>query len=262
MKNEKSNYYLNGIIFYSFTLCHYINLIFNLQKNVFTLYNDTGIMEFDNMNEVFNYITKEQLKKNNKAYFYPVLLVYGKENIYDEKILMKLKRTNKINYEILLEECDKLVIKTNNKPKDKPLTKEEIDKNMRELMLAQIKFERQSLENKYSNRDKESDEIFSYLMNENNNGNGGLKRLNLINNESKKNKLGTNNNTNNFLTGNKKVNKSASLDKRFTEGRGLTNNQAKLYNNPYNVGNYVLPKRPTAGIGGYRSSFDYRPYGY
>ena len=263
-KNEKSNYYLHGIIFYSFTLCHYINLIFNLQKNVFTLYNDTGIMEFDNMNEVYNYITKEQLKKNNKAYFYPVLLVYGKENIYDEKILMKLKRTNKINYEILLEECDKLVIKTKDKPKDKPLTKEEIDKNMRELMLAQIKFERQSLENKYLNKDKESDEIYSYLMNENNNGNGGLKRLNIINNnEPKKNKIGINNNTNGFLHGikdNKKVNKSSSLDKRFT---GLANNQNKLYN-PYNVGhnNYGLPKRTTMGTNGYRPSYGYNPYEY
>ena len=65
---------------------------------MFTLYNDTGIMEFENMNDVYNYITKEQLKKNNKAYFYPVLLVYGIENIYDEKTLIKLKRTNKLNY--------------------------------------------------------------------------------------------------------------------------------------------------------------------
>ena len=167
-KNEKSNYYLNGIIFYSFTLCHYINLIFNLQKNVFTLYNDTGIMEFENMNEVYNYITKGQLKKNNKAYFYPVLLVYGKENIYDEKILLKLKRTNKISYELLLEECDKLVFKVNNKPKEKPLTQEEIDKNMRELYLAQIRYERQ----------RDDDELYPYIMN-NENGNGSSRKLNI-----------------------------------------------------------------------------------
>ena len=252
-KNEKSNYYLNGIIFYSFTLCHYINLIFNLQKNVFTLYNDTGIMEFENMNEVYNYITKAQLKKNSKAYFYPVLLVYGKENIYDEKILLKLKRTNKVSYELLQEECDKLVFKVNNKPKEKPLTQEEIDKNMRELYLAQLKYERQ----------RDDDELYPYIMN-NENGNGGSRKLNIINNEPKKNR--PSNNTNNFLLSskdNKKINKSSSLDKRFTDTRGYTDNQRKAYN-PYNFGN-TLPKRNLIGNYGNHYGYGYNHfnhYGY
>ena len=245
-KNEKSNYYLNGIIFYSFTLCHYINLIFNLQKNVFTLYNDTGIMEFENMNEVYNYITKGQLKKNNKAYFYPVLLVYGKENIYDEKILLKLKRTNKISYELLLEECDKLVFKVNNKPKEKPLTQEEIDKNMRELYLAQIRYERQ----------RDDDELYPYIMN-NENGNGSSRKLNIINNEPKKNRIS---NTNNFLNSfkdNKKVNKSSSLDKRFTHTTGYSDNQRKTFN-PYNYENN-LQKRNFIGN---HYGYGYNYYGY
>ena len=245
-KNEKSNYYLNGIIFYSFTLCHYINLIFNLQKNVFTLYNDTGIMEFENMNEVYNYITKGQLKKNNKAYFYPVLLVYGKENIYDEKILLKLKRTNKISYELLLEECDKLVFKVNNKPKEKPLTQEEIDKNMRELYLAQIRYERQ----------RDDDELYPYIMN-NENGNGSSRKLNIINNEPKKNRIS---NTNNFLNSfkdNKKVNRSSSLDKRFTHTTGYSDNQRKTFN-PYNYENN-LQKRNFIGN---HYGYVYNHYGY
>ena len=245
-KNEKSNYYLNGIIFYSFTLCHYINLIFNLQKNVFTLYNDTGIMEFENMNEVYNYITKGQLKKNNKAYFYPVLLVYGKENIYDEKILLKLKRTNKISYELLLEECDKLVFKVNNKPKEKPLTQEEIDKNMRELYLAQIRYERQ----------RDDDELYPYIMN-NENGNGGSRKLNIINNEPKKNRIS---NTNNFLNSfkdNKKVNKSSSLDKRFTHTTGYSDNQRKTFN-PYNYENNLQKRNFIGNHYGY--GYNYYPY--
>ena len=244
-KNEKSNYYLNGIIFYSFTLCHYINLIFNLQKNVFTLYNDTGIMEFENMNEVYNYITKGQLKKNNKAYFYPVLLVYGKENIYDEKILLKLKRTNKISYELLLEECDKLVFKVNNKPKEKPLTQEEIDKNMRELYLAQIRYERQ----------RDDDELYPYIMN-NENGNGSSRKLNIINNEPKKNRIS---NTNNFLNSfkdNKKVNKSSSLDKRFTHTTGYSDNQRKTFN-PYNYENNLQKRNFIGNHYGY--GYNYYP---
>ena len=245
-KNEKSNYYLNGIIFYSFTLCHYINLIFNLQKNVFTLYNDTGIMEFENMNEVYNFITKGQLKKNNKAYFYPVLLVYGKENIYDEKILLKLKRTNKISYELLLEECDKLVFKVNNKPKEKPLTQEEIDKNMRELYLAQIRYERQ----------RDDDELYPYIMN-NENGNGSSRKLNIINNEPKKNRIS---NTNNFLNSfkdNKKVNRSSSLDKRFTHTTGYSDNQRKTFN-PYNYENNFQKKNFIGNHYGY--SYNHYPY--
>ena len=249
-KNEKSNYYLNGIIFYSFTLCHYINLIFNLQKNVFTLYNDTGIMEFENMNEIYNYITKAQLKKNNKAYFYPVLLVYGKENIYDEKILLKLKRTNKINYELLQEECDKLVFKVNNKPKEKPLTQEEINKNMRELYLAQLRYERQ----------RDDDDLYPYIMN-NDNENGSSRKLNIINNEPKKNRLS--NNTNNFLLSskdNKKINKSSSLDKRFTDTRGYTDNQRKTYN-PYNFGNSLQKKNLIGNYGNhYGYGYNHFPY--
>jgi len=46
-----------------------------------------------------------------------------------------------------------------------------------------------------------------------------------------------NTNTNNFLhsakENNKKINKSSSLDKRFTDTRGIPDYQRKLYN-PYN----------------------------
>ena len=85
-KTDKDNYYLMGIIFYSFTLCHYINMIYNVGNNLFTLYNDEAIIEFKTINDLYRYITIEQYKSNNQAYFYPVLLVYGKENIYDENL--------------------------------------------------------------------------------------------------------------------------------------------------------------------------------
>ena len=255
-KTEKTFYYLHGIIFYSFTLCHYINVIFNLQKNVFTLYNDTGIIEFKNMNDVYNYITKDQLKKNNKAYFYPVLLVYGKENIYDEKILHKIKRINKVNYELLLEACEEL-IKVNNKQKEKPLTEEEKQKNYRELILAQIKYDRENMEN---NINKESDDIYKLLRNKEN---GGLRKINIINDQKKNTKA------NNFLLNNKdnkKINKAASVDKRYTENtRGLYNNNGhnKQYN-PYNIGynNYGMHKRTGLGGNNYNIGYGYGEYNF
>ena len=128
-KVEKDNYYLMGIIFYSFTLCHYINTIFNLQKNVFTLYNDEGILEFKYLNDLFKYLTIEQIQKNNQAYFYPVLLVYGKENIYEENSIPIIKiSNNKNNYETLIKVCKEEIKKTIKV--DRPLTEEEKKKKL------------------------------------------------------------------------------------------------------------------------------------
>ena len=228
-KTDQSNYYyLIGIIFYSFTLCHYINLIFNLQKNVFTLYNDTGIIEFENIYEVYKYITLEQLKKNDRAYFYPVLLVYCKENIYEEKAFPLLKRINKINYELLLDECDKFNKKE--KPKEKPLTEEEKEKNYKELLLAQIKFERNNM-NMEKNYNKE-DEVYDFLRKERERELNEIRKLNIVDNEQKKIK------SNNFLKDNKTnkiVNKSSSVDTKILgQRKDFSNTGNREIYNPYN----------------------------
>ena len=228
-KTDQSNYYyLIGIIFYSFTLCHYINLIFNLQKNVFTLYNDTGIIEFENIYEVYKYITLEQLKKNDRAYFYPVLLVYCKENIYEEKAFPLLKGINKINYELLLDECDKFNKKE--KPKEKPLTEEEKEKNYKELLLAQIKFERNNM-NMEKNYNKE-DEVYDFLRKERERELNEIRKLNIVDNEQKKIK------SNNFLKDNKTnkiVNKSSSVDKKILgQRKDFSNTGNREIYNPYN----------------------------
>ena len=242
-KTENTNYYLIGMIFYSFALCHYINLIFNLQKNVFTLYNDTGIMEFQTINEVYKYITIEQLRKNSKAYFYPVLLVYCKENIYEEQTIVLLKRTNKINYELLLDECDKLT-KVDD-PKEKPLTEEEKKRNYQELFLAQIKFESTNREKNFG---KESDDIFHFLRNNEKDYSEKLKKMN-IDNDLKKIK------SNNYLQKNKtnsKVNKYSSLDQKFLEPKRSNKNN---YNN-----SYINNDFSTSGFNSRFSNYYYRRY--
>ena len=242
-KTENTNYYLIGMIFYSFALCHYINLIFNLQKNVFTLYNDTGIMEFQTINEVYKYITIEQLRKNSKAYFYPVLLVYCKENIYEEQTIVLLKRTNKINYELLLDECDKLT-KVDD-PKEKPLTEEEKKRNYQELLLAQIKLESTNREKNFG---KENDDIFHFLRNNEKDYSEELKKMN-IDNELKKIK------SNNYLQNNKtnsKVNKYSSLDQKFLEPKRSNKNN---YNN-----SYINNDFSTSGFNSRFSNYYYRRY--
>ena len=240
MKTENTNYNLIGIIFYSFALCHYINLIFNIQKNVFTLYNDTGIMEFKNMHEVYQYITIDQLKKNNKAYFYPVLLVYCKENIYEEETIFLLKRTNKSNYELLLDECGKLA--KENKPKEKPLTEEEKKRNYNELILAQIEYDRNNREKNYG---KENKDIFSILRNREKEDNG------IDINEQKK--IKSNNILPNYKT-NKKANKIYSVDQKGLGQNRSNNFNYNHFNYHYNLGNGSYNfQRGT----GYSNKYDY-----
>jgi hypothetical protein len=229
-KVEKDYYYLNGIIFYSYTLCHYINMTFNIEKKIFTLYNDEGIIEFNEIIELFKYLTLEQLKSNNKTFFYPVLLVYGKENIYDETMINSFNKIDFNYYNKFIDECEGQIKKKEKKEiiKEKPLTKEEKEKNYQELIRAQIKF---NLEQKY---EKPGDDVFSFLRNKDRDLHSEIPKMNFIdNNEQKKIK------SNNFLqSNNKKVNKSASVDKKFSVGtKGNFNNVIKNINkiyNPYN----------------------------
>jgi len=171
-KVEKDYYYLIGIIFYSYTLCHYINMTFNVEKNVFTLYNDEGIIEFKEIIELFKYLTIDQLKYNNKAFFYPVLLVYSKENIYDETMINKFNKIDFNYYNKFIEEC-KSQTKEKEIIKEKPLTEEEKQKNYRELVLAQIKYDKEQEINNIFNKNSTykrdeyhfSNEIRKYQLN-------------------------------------------------------------------------------------------------
>ena len=150
-KDEKDYYYLIGIIFYSYTLCHYLNMTFNIEKKVFTLYNDEGIIEFNEIIDLFKYLTIEQLKYNNKAFFYPVLLVYGKDNIYDETMINAFNKIDFNYYNKFVDECEKQ-IKKKEIIKEKPLTKEEKEKNYRELVIAQINYDREQEINNLLNK--------------------------------------------------------------------------------------------------------------
>ena len=239
-KAEKDHYYLMGIIFYSFTLCHYINMIFNIQKNVFTLYNDESILEFTNINDVYRHITIEQIKNNNKAYFYPVLLVYGKENIYDEDMLPKIKRNNKTNYDSLMLEC-KIEIKKNSSFKEEqPLTEEQKKKNYRELIEAQIKYDREQELKDMLNRNptKSNSDYYRRFIDESDN-----RKININNTQNK----------NNFLRGNTNKTRAASLDKNnynfynsiapnpISENDRIKNARLGthiLYNNQYGLNKY------------------------
>ena len=265
-KVEKDNYYLMGIIFYCFTLCHYINAIFNLQKNVFTLYNDEGVLEFKYLNDLFKYITIEQIKKNNQAYFYPVLLVYGKENIYDENSLPIIKRfNNKDSYEKLIKECKEEIKKTTIKI-DRPLTEEEKQKNYNELVEAQKKYDREQYINELLNKNKGNkgnNELSDYTDYFKRFNNDSERKLNIINNGQI--------NKNNFLrSNNNKKTKYVSVDKKPSNNYlyiNDNNDRNRKKSNDYNNSNqHNLMENKYGNInllkpGGYRYEYGLRyPY--
>ena len=233
-KVEKDYYYLNGIIFYSYTLCHYIIMTFNIEKKIFTLYNDEGIIEFNEIIELFKYLTLEQLKSNNKAFFYPVLLVYGKENIYDETMINSFNKIDFNYYNKFIDECEGQIKKKEKKEiiKEKPLTKEEKEKNYRELVLAQMKYDREqeinNLLSKNGNYSAYRKENFEFSERINNN-----KKYSFFNETKKTSKdFGSKNKKNNnyraFSTNNYKLSSNGRLKDILSNY-----NYPNRYNYPY-----------------------------
>ena len=133
---KKSIYNLFGMILYSKALSHYISVIFNWVKNIFILYNDDKIKELSSIHEVYKEITAEQMKINKKAFFYPVLLVYIKDIIYEDNLTLKLNQYSYANFIKLNEECTKA------ENENIVLNEEQKRQNFLELVKAQEIYER------------------------------------------------------------------------------------------------------------------------
>ena len=103
-KKQNSFYCLFGFILYSFTLSHYIICQFNEAKKVFVLLDDEVVKEFNNLYDLIIEISAEVLKKNGKAFFYPVMLIYQKRNIYYSQFLKNNKLNDK-KYEEIINKC-------------------------------------------------------------------------------------------------------------------------------------------------------------
>ena len=159
--NQRIIYNLLGMILYSSALSHYVNVMFNIQNNKFVLYNDDKIKELNSIHEVYREITVEQIKKNPKAFFYPVLLVYYKEIIYNDNNTIKINDYTIQKYNNLVEECKKA-----KKEKEIILTEEQKRQNYLEYVKAQMIFDKE--QNNYNN-----------YFNDNNNGSGNNNNIGL-----------------------------------------------------------------------------------
>ena len=113
-KNIKDlNYYLTHIILFSSSLFHYIIVIYNPSLKIFNLYDDDKVYECDSLPQIIEMITVNLISQNPKYYFYPVLLIYSKYDLYKEDELFIKNKFDKKSYDYLYEKCKKYVERYN-----------------------------------------------------------------------------------------------------------------------------------------------------
>ena len=106
--NKRNNYYLFGIILYSFTLSHYIICTYNYEKQVFVLLDDEVVKEYNKLYNLIIDITVEVLKKNGKAFFYPVMLIYTREELYTYENI-KYNTLYDSGYQNIINKCSEAI---------------------------------------------------------------------------------------------------------------------------------------------------------
>ena len=140
---RKNYYYLFGFILYSFTLSHYIICIYNLDKKVFVLLNDEIVKEFHNLYELLLDITVDTLKETGKAFFYPVMLIYTKDALYDPQS-MKTNTLNNSEYQDIINKCNEAIYQFEMESK---ANEEEKSNNYKEFIKKQKEIEDEIIRN-------------------------------------------------------------------------------------------------------------------
>ena len=153
--NPKSStiYHLQGMILYSYSLCHYMILLYNKKDKVFVFHNDDIVIEYKTLYECFSQILIDNINlyDNDKAYFYPTMLFYTNENIYDNNDITK----NDLSDYKYVEMLNKIEENKNNYIKRHTLTEEQKKKNLEELIKKQQEYE-QNKRNEQKNNNKGS----------------------------------------------------------------------------------------------------------
>ena len=104
----RKQYYLLGFILYSFTLSHYIICIYNFEKKCFVLFDDEFVKEFNNLYDLIFEITVNTLKGNGKAFFYPVMLIFTKEAIYNREAI-RFNTLSENDYTNIIKKCNEAI---------------------------------------------------------------------------------------------------------------------------------------------------------
>ena len=142
---KRKLYQLFGFILYSFTLSHYIICIYNMDKQVFVLLNDEIVKEFHNIYELLIDITVEELKNSGKAFFYPVMLIYTKDILYNNRI-MRINTLNDSEYKDIINKCNEAIYEYEMQNK--------INEEMEENKYKEFIKEQQEIENEIKRRSR------------------------------------------------------------------------------------------------------------
>ena len=208
-KHKKTQYYLLGFILYSFSLSHYIICMYNRTNHIFVLFDDEVVKEYYNLLELINDITVNKLKENKKAYFYPVMLIYTSEEIFDKKII-KSNILNHIDYSNIIKKCNEAIYEYELKNN---LTEEEKLNNYQAYVEKQIELEKSIKKREKQNKkiknskNKKIEDIFNNNLDEINNiisKDINQKKLNNENNDKEENKAKNSNKENNIDLSDKK----------------------------------------------------------
>ena len=157
--NSSSNtiYHFQGMILYSYSLCHYMILLYNKKDKVFVFYNDDIVKEYKTLYDCFSQILIDNINlyDNDKAYFYPTMLLYANEVLYDKNDI----NSNELNDYKYVEFITKLEENQKNYIKKHTLTEEQKKKNLEELIKKQKEYEQNKMNEQINNnKDNEINE--------------------------------------------------------------------------------------------------------
>ena len=211
---RKFPYYLLGFILYSFTLSHYIICVYNYDKKVFILLDDEIVKEYNNLYDLLIDITVNVLKVNGKAFFYPVMLIYTHENLFDNKII-KLNTLNDSEYQGIINKCNEAIyeyqLNNNMQEEEKLINLQEYIKKQKEIEDS-IK-RREKRKNRYKVNEKEKDEKVINDIEINENETNEKEINNIDSNKNEKNKYyNKEQKVNNIETDNKHMNEDTPFD--------------------------------------------------
>ena len=246
-RNNNTMYNFVAMILYSYTLCHYTVLIFNQKEHVFVLYNDDTVKEFKTLYDAFPemLINNVNLYDNDRAYFYPVMLIYTKDSIYNSADI----RNNTLDEKKYLELLNQIELNQEDFVKRHTLSEEQKKKNLDELMEKQRIYE-QNMRNKKSNTEVKNNK------NNNNDNKNKVNNSNSINNNKNANNNNNNNKEVNWMDYDFEDDKRNNKNNINNNTKNNKNNNTSLTNDDYYkiYGNDILQSKP--GMQEYKNYYE------
>ena len=178
--NKRNNYYLYGFILYSFTLSHYIICTYNYERKVFVLRDDEVVKEYNKLYNLIIDITVEALKTNGKAFFYPVMLIYTKEELYTYENI-KLNTLYDNGYQNIIKRCSEAIYEYQ--------TQNEKNEEMKSDNLQKLIEEQKAIEDEIRRKKTEKEKEIKIEKNSDNNQKNNEEGETDINNENNMNEI-------------------------------------------------------------------------